>query len=420
MLPFNEETLQFIRQHCREDVNALALQAARYPNVDVQAAITQIAGWQTAVKKLPAWAATAGIRYPAHLAMEQCSSEQTARYKASVVREWRERHKNNVFSHGIDNQKHEATLTDLTGGLGVDCAFLSTEFKRVTYVERQEKLCRMAAHNFKLLGLSHITVCHEEAVHHLQTMTPDDWLFIDPARRDEAGGKVVAIAACQPDVTALQTLLLQKGRHVLVKLSPMLDLSLALHDLSCVEEVHVVSVENECKELLFLLGRGSIPEKVPIHCINLSDTKSAGPFTFTREQEHTCDCPYTTSLHSYLYEPNASILKAGAFRSLAARYGLEKLHPNSHLYTSDTLLTRFPGRSFHIEASGGFGKKELKSLLHDLRQANLTTRNFPLSTAALRRQLKLPEGGNTYLFATTLADGKRCLVKTIPCTVDIL
>ncbi len=422
---FNEETLQFIRAHSRDDVALLALQAARYPGVDMPAALVQIAGRQAAAAKLPSWAAVEGIRYPAHLAMEQCSSQLTARYKASVVRAWRSSTTSaltdDTTSEAGDNTSaltDENTLTDLTGGFGVDCAFLSAAFKHVTYVERQAALCRVAAHNFALLGLKHITVCNEEATAHLAAMAPVEWLFIDPARRDSAGGKVVAIAACEPDVAALQTLLLQKGNHVLVKLSPMLDLSLALHDLPCTAAVHVVAVENECKELLLVLQKGQTPEgsdTLPIHCVNLRAGGPSRPFTFTRKEERACACAYTATLGRYLYEPDASILKAGAFRTTAARFGLEKLHPNSHLYTGEALLPGFPGRSFLVEARCGCSKKELKTLLTNVRQANLTTRNFPLSVAALRRRLNLAEGGSTYLFATTLADEKRCLIKTKPC-----
>ncbi|MCD8292544.1 MAG: SAM-dependent methyltransferase [Prevotellaceae bacterium] len=415
---FNEETLQFVRAHSRDDVALLALQAARFPGVDMPAALTQIAGRQAAAEKLPSWAAVEGIRYPAHLAMEQCSSELTARYKAGVVRAWRGKGTASKAGDNTLTLTDDNTLTDLTGGFGVDCAFLSPAFKHVTYVERQAALCRTAAHNFALLGLKHITVCNEEATAHLQAMAPAEWLYIDPARRDEAGGKVVAIAACEPDVAALQTLLLQKGKHALVKLSPMLDLSLALHDLPCTAAVHVVAVENECKELLLVLQKGQAPEgsdTLPIHCVNLRAGGPCRPFTFTRKEERACACRYTATLRRYLYEPDASLLKAGAFRTTAARFGLEKLHPNSHLYTGDNLLTGFPGRRFLVEARCGFGKKELKTLLGNVRQANLTARNFPLSVAALRRRLNLAEGGDTYLFATTMADNKRCLIKAKPC-----
>lgn len=434
----NEETIRFIRTHRTDDVRALALQARKHPEVDMPVALTQIAGWQIAREKVPTWAATEGILYPVHLSMEQCSSEVTARYKAEVVAR--------LGCGSPDTLEHSpaetpgntpsGTLTDLTGGFGIDCAFLSARFRHADYVERQEALCETAAHNFPLLGLSHIRVHHADSLHHLQAMPPADWIFIDPARRDSHGGKAVAISDCEPDVSALEDLLLAKARHVLVKLSPMLDLALALKDLKHVQEAHIVSVGNECKELLLVLNREahSSAEDTPIHCTNLTGngctplpaapspspapaalsaepTALLHPLTFTRRQEREADCPFTSTLGAYLYEPNASVLKAGAFRTVAHIYKVKKLHPNSHLYTSDHFLPHFPGRRFRILSSCGFGKKEVARLLSGEKKANLTVRNFPSTVADLRRRLKLAEGGNTYLFATTLADESRVLIR---------
>ena len=244
-------------------------------------------------------------------------------------------------------------------------------------------------------------------------MEPADCIFIDPARRDGHGGKTVAIGDCEPDVSALEELLLRKARHVLIKLSPMLDLTLAMNDLKHVREAHIVSVGNECKELLLLLEQGeTLPtDDIPIHCVNFTSAPAPQALVFTRGQEKECACPCTPQLKSYLYEPNASVLKAGAFRSLSSLYKIEKLHPNSHLYTSDSLLPDFPGRKFRITSSCGFGKKEVKEMLAAEKKANLTVRNFPATVAELRKRLKLAEGGDTYLFATTLADGKKVLIR---------
>ena len=226
-------------------------------------------------------------------------------------------------------------------------------------------------------------------------MEPVDCIFIDPARRDGHGGKTVAIGDCEPDIAALEELLLRKARHVLVKLSPMLDLTLALNDLKHVREAHIVSVGNECKELLLLLGQGEgVPaDDIPIHCVNFTGVPAPQALVFTRRQEKERACPYTPQLKSYLYEPNASVLKAGAFRSLSSLYKVEKLHPNSHLYTSDHFLPDFPGRKFRITSSCGFGKKEVKEMLAAEKKANLTVRNFPATVAELRKRLKLAEGG---------------------------
>ena len=404
-MPLSPDTLRFIREHRRDDVRSLALQARRYPSVDMPAAITQISGRQIAKEKIPAWAGNENILYPAHLSLEQCSSQVTAQYKAEII--------GNLPRTRQEHPAKAGTFTDLTGGFGIDCAFLSSRFGHATYVERQEALCRIAAHNFPALGLNHISVCHADSVRHLQEMEPVDCIFIDPARRDGHGGKTVAIGDCEPDVSALEELLLRKARHVLVKLSPMLDLTLALNDLKHVREAHIVSVGNECKELLLLLGQGeTLPtDDIPIHCVNFTSAPAPQALVFTRGQEKECACPYTPLLKPYLYEPNASVLKAGAFRSLSSLYKIEKLHPNSHLYTSDSLLPDFPGRTFRITSSCGFGKKEVKEMLAAEKKANLTVRNFPATVAELRKRLKLAEGGDTYLFATTLADGKKVLIR---------
>lgn len=395
-MTLTEATLRFIAEHRRDDVRALALQAGKYPDVDMPTALTQIAGRQTAETKIPTWAATEGILYPPHLSMEQCSSEVTAHYKASVV-------------SGYDGPCH--SLADLTGGFGIDFSFLAPHFGQTTYVERQEVLCQTARHNFPLLGLSAARVIHTNGVDYLRQMPDVDWLYLDPARRDEHGGKTVAIADCEPDVTALETLLLEKAVHVLVKLSPMLDLAQALHTLKHVVAAHVVSVAGECKELLLVLARGEVPQAddVPIRCVNLSTTDDA--FTFTRHEEQEASCRYADAPRSYLYEPNASLLKAGAFRSLSYIYNIEKLHTNSHLYTSDEALPCFPGRMFRIDSWCGFGKHEVKELLDGIRKANLTIRNFPATVAEVRKRLKLGEGGETYLFATTLNDGRKILLR---------
>lgn len=390
------ETLDFIRRHRTDDVRALALQAARYSDVDMLQAVTQIAGWQAARTKIPTWAACEGVLYPVHLSLEQCSSEVTARYKAAVVA-------------GLGGS--HTTLADLTGGFGIDCAFLSAHFARATYVERQEALCQTARHNFPLLGLAHIDVQCADSTEFLRQMPQVDWIFLDPARRDGHGGKTVAIADCEPDVSHLEPLLLEKAARVLVKLSPMLDLSQALHTLHSVSEAHIVSVAGECKELLLVLARGSSlqPDDIPIRCINLPADER--PFTFTRRQEQESPCPLANVPRACLYEPNASLLKAGAFRSAAYIYKVEKLHPNSHLYTSDEVIPNFPGRMFRVDGWCGFGKKEVKALLEGVTKANITVRNFPSTVAELRKRLKLSEGGDVYLFATTLADGQKTLIR---------
>ena len=388
-MQISPETLRFIEENLKADVRSLALQAKKYPQVDMAMAVVQIAGRQIAEAKLPSWYRTGGLLYPKHLSMEQCSSEVTAIYKASLLQ--------------------GETFADLTGGFGIDCSFLSRKFKKADYVERQAELCELASHNFPLLGLQ-IEVHNEDGVEYLKRMQPVDCLFLDPARRDGHGGKTVAISDCEPDVSTLEDLLVEKAKTVMVKLSPMLDLSLALKALKNVREVHVVSVNNECKELLLILQKQSISSDVSIHCEHIVNDLHQH-FVFTQEQERISDCPLTSQVETYLYEPNASILKAGAYRSLTQSCEVKKLHPSSHLYTSSHFIEDFPGRRFQVEAVSGFGKKELKTFLQGMEKANITIRNFPSSVADLRKRLKLKEGGEDYVFATTLADESKILIK---------
>ena len=389
-MQLSPETLRFIEENARADVRSLALQAKKYPQVDMAMAVVQIAGRQIAEVKVPSWYRTEGLFYPKHLSMEQCSSEATAIYKAGLV--------------------EGDTFADLTGGFGIDCSFLSRKFKQADYVERQSELCELAMHNFPLLGLN-IGVHNEDGVEYLKQMHPVDVLFLDPARRDGHGGKTVAISDCEPDVSALEDLLVEKAKKVMVKLSPMLDLSLALKALKYVREVHIVSVNNECKELLLILEKSTDSLEIVIHCEQITSTGEHQRYAFTQEQERTSDCPLAAEVGAYLYEPNASILKAGAYRSLTQAYPVKKLHASSHLYTSPYYIEDFPGRRFQVEAVSGFGKKELKTLLQGLEKANLTIRNFPSSVAELRKRLKLKEGGECYLFATTLSDESKVLIK---------
>lgn len=397
MKVLSPETQCFIKEHRTDDVRSLALQAGKYPSVDVPEAVVQIAGWQIASRKIPTWAQTEGVLYPPHLSMEQCSSEVTARYKASLV--------------------SGDTFTDLTAGLGVDCSFIGRGFREVHYVERQEILCGLARHNFPLLGLHHIQVHQADGVEYLKEMSPVDCLFLDPARRDSHGGKTVAISECEPDVCALEPLLVEKGRMVMVKLSPMLDMFSALRELKHVCEMHVIAVNNECKELVVILRKDgcSMVDKANrmfISCEQVVDNLLAEPFRFTLEEEREAACAMACRVENYLYEPGAALLKAGPYRLLSERYSVKKLHANSHLYTSDS-LTDFPGRRFRVTGVSGFGKKELKEFLQGLDKANLTVRNFPASVAELRKRLKLKEGGDTYLFATTLDNGDKVLIKCI-------
>lgn len=395
----NEETLSFIHKNRDADVRTLALRRAP-EGVDLTAALQQIEGRQTAARKLPSWAAREDLFYPPRLSMEQCSSEQTARYKRELVRR--------VLQ--LEEGTPGNAMADLTGGFGIDFSFMAPLFRHAVYMERRSELCRIAAHNFSRLGLEQAEIREGDSSMNPATWPQADLYFIDPARRDNAGRKTVAIADCEPDLTALQDVILSHATYCLVKLSPMLDIREALRSLHHVEEVHAVSVQGECRELLFLLSAEQPTNPVSYHCADLSAGR-ASTLTFTAKEEENAECPLATGLHQYLYEPNASVMKCGGYRYVAARYNLHKLHPNSHLYTSGRLHPDFPGRVFHVESTSGLGKKELKAFLQDIPQANLTVRNFPATVAELRKRLHLREGGDTYIFATTLWDNRHVLIR---------
>lgn len=375
-------------------VSELALKLSGCKDIDVADTLQQVEGWQRMRDKVPSWAAVDDLRYPHRLALEQCSGEAAARYKATVVQRL------------MSGTEGPTRMADLTGGFGVDFSFVARNFTQATYVERQESLCALARHNFPLLGLPQAEVVCADGTDYLRTMQPVDLLFLDPARRDTAGRKTVLIADCEPDVCILQQLLLEKARFVVLKLSTMLDISGALHALSHVREVHVVAVGGEAKDLLLVLERSFCDEPAVFVCEN------GQTFQFTYTEENNTQPVYATAgnLGLYLYEPGPATMKAGAFKLTAERFALQKLHPNSHLYTSDQFVENFPGRAFRIEHVLGFGKRDVKALHKLTERANLTVRNFPTSVAALRKKLKLKEGGSHYLFATTLADGSHALL----------
>ena len=395
----NEATWRFVRQHSNDDVRQLALRGTKDREVDFRLALQQIEGWQVARHKLPTWAALDGLLYPPHLSLEQCSSEQTARYKASVCQR---------LLATLDAPS-STTLIDLTGGLGVDFYFMAQAFDSSSnYVEQNPDLCTIAAHNFRLLGLS-CTVHHALAADILPVLPRATVIFLDPARRDHHGGRTYGIADCTPNVLEMKDELLGKADFIVLKLSPMLDWRKAVQDLGeqYVEEVHIVSVQNECKELLVVMSARSAKRSMghyQVYCVNDDDT-----FIF-RPSSPSPPLHPPPSAFTYLYEPNASMMKAGCFAEVAEAYQMAALAPNSHLFVSDRLMNDFPGRRFQITAISSMNKQELKVALKDIRQANITVRNFPLSVAELRHKLHLADGGTDYLFATTLADGRHILI----------
>lgn len=388
----NQATIDFIRVHAEADVRQLALQGTKNPEVDLTFALDQIAGRQKAKSKLPSWAAIDGMTYPPHLSMEQCSSEQTAKYKASIAGKG-------------------ALVVDLTAGFGVDLAFISQSFQQAVHIERQASLCAISSENYRLLGLNHIEVVCTDGIDYLHQLDHADLIFLDPARRDDHGARTYGIADCTPNVLELRDELLQKADRVMLKLSPMLDWRKAVEDLGHVNEVHIVSVDNECKELLLILSKEEKPLK--LFCVNnnqVFDGVTGGRFFCDTARDVTKEpSPCYTSSQTYLFEPNASIMKAGCFALLEQRYNVSQLDKNSHLFVSDSDISDFPGRRFIIEKTTSMNKRELKAALDGINRANITVRNFPLSVAELRKRLKLKDGGDHYLFATTVAGNQHQL-----------
>ena len=500
----NQATQDFIRQHQDEDVRQLAFLGSKYPEVNMPFALDQIRGRKMAHVKLPRWASIEGIIYPPHISMEQCSSEQTALYKAELAARLLglsvsssenekecEKASNSHFSKicefasegAVDSEfaKNEDTckkqqiltecdkyvnksegepneedfseeieFVDLTGGFGVDFSYIASRLGvKSVYVERQAHLCEAAKENFERLGLKNVSVkngdgievlhsfhskknaasdslgiTEEQSQSLLKTNLGLKLIFIDPARRDDAGNKVVSLKDCTPDVTVLQEEMLSKADYVIIKLSPMLDWHRAVSELNHVREVHIVSVNNECKELLLVLSARNMGDmeassadgevkhagNLRIYCVN--DAQSFVCDELDMESSPVRIAPPVLEEMQYLYEPNASLMKAGCFGVLSDRYDARMLSKNSHLFVSQAPIEAFPGRSFRIIAISSFNKKELKRHLSGITKANIATRNFPLSVAELRKRLKLKDGGETYIFATTLSNESHVLVIT--------
>lgn len=439
-----EQTRAFIAAHRDADVRELALHPGKTDGVDLPFALDQIAGRRRAETKLPSWAACEGIVYPPHLAMEQCSSQFTADYKADLARALIAAAASGArVAQGV--AQGETTLVDLTGGFGVDCSAMARAFDRAVYVERQEALCDLARHNMAVLGLGHVRIVHGDAVGYLNGLPADaaTMVYADPARRDAHGSRTYAISDCTPDVLALKDRLLDVAPIVMVKLSPMLDWRKTVADFAgAVAQVHLVSTGNECKELLVVLQRQIVPEdEVQVVCVNdgqrldyalgeerdaQHNVRSYAQWTVspgrhrtaatagTGTATDTAACPTDMDVRTYLYEPNASIMKASCFALLSRLFPVTPVAPNSHLFvnTGKTPAAGFPGRVFVIERISTMNKRELKAALAGVTQANVAVRNFPLTVAQLRKKLGLRDGGDTYVFATTADDGTHLLVVT--------
>lgn len=382
---------RFVREHAGEDTAALLLKSGRYPGIDVPFAVTQIQARRQIKSKLPSWHACEALVFPSKVAAEQCSSEQTARYKQRFVRD-------------------TDVVCDLTGGLGVDTYFFSRKAYRVRYIERYPDYCEAARLNFRELGADNITVTEGDGTALPDTLPAPDVIYIDPARRAAGDKRVFALSDCEPDLVQLRETLLRKAPKVVAKLSPMADIRHTLSLLPGITEVHVLSVRNECKELIVVLEREGSGEP-PVRCVNFTAEGAEQAFTFTFGEEAAAVAPPAGEVQAFLYEPNASVLKAGAFKCVAQRFGLQKLHPSSHLYTAGGEVPAFPGRVFRVEEVLPFTGATAKTIARSVPQANVAVRNFPVSVDELRKRTRIAEGGAVYLFATTLAGGEKVLVK---------
>ncbi|MCQ2235912.1 MAG: class I SAM-dependent methyltransferase [Bacteroidales bacterium] len=389
------EEKEIVEQNLSADVANLALQLKPKQNTRPDVILRQIDGVQHMKDKCPLWAENTSIVYPRKISLEQASSQATAEYKAALC--------------GGDS------LVDLTGGMGVDFSFMSRKFSKATYVEMNEELCAVSSHNFKVLGLNNVNTVCSTAEEYLESIEGKvSCIMIDPARRDDVGRKTVKISDCTPDLTQICDKLLAKAEMVVAKLSPMLDISEALSNLKGVSEIHILSVCGECKELLLVLRSTPVvpTPQLPIHTVNILKDGQKEVLTFTPSEEKGAFSRFAITPRLYLYEPNASILKAGAFRTISMRYEeLYKLHVNTHLYTSDEVIADFPGRKFEVCSWSTLTPGDLQILLRNTKKANLSVRNFPMTVEKLRAKLNLKEGGDVYLFAVTLSDGKKVILR---------
>lgn len=386
--------MAFIQAHLSDDPDRLLLSASRYPEIDIPFVVAQITARRQIKEKLPTWYQQEQLLFPAKIAAEQCSSEQTALYKQQLVTK-------------------EDTLCDLTGGLGIDSYYFSRRVKQVYYIERFPSYCEVARANMATLGARNVVVLEGDSTQWLDQLPAIDVFYVDPARRGKENKRMFALSDCEPDLTQLLPRLLAKAPRVIAKLSPMADLRQTLALLPTTQAIHILSVKNECKELLFVIGREPRESAVPIHCVHLTKQAASDEcFVCSLEAEQQAASHLATTLRRYLYEPNASVLKAGAFKQVACQFPVEKLQVSSHLYTSDHYLDRFPGRRFEVDEVIPFHSKSCKQLAGQSLQANVTTRNFPLTVEALRKKCRIREGGDIYLFATTGPKEEKLLIRT--------
>ena len=391
MINFNKEILNieiqwFIKNNINSNVSELILKGIPFSSEISSEIINQIEAKNRCKNKLNTWFETDNIYFPNKLNIEQTSSEITAKHKASLIK--------------------GKNLIDVTGGFGVDCFYFSKQFEHVTHCELNTDLSKIVMHNNSVFNIENIDCVATNGIDYIiNHVTTYDWIYIDPSRRNDVKGKVFMLSDCVPNVPKYLDGLLEKSNNILIKTSPLLDISLGIKELNYVKEIHCIAVNNEVKELLWILEKG-FDKPVKIITTNIKKDKKSN-FAFYLNEEANANVAYSKPL-TYLYEPNSALLKSGAFNSISEQLKVFKLHKHSHLYTSEQLVD-FPGRCFKIETITPYNKKKFKQQFK-LDKANFTTRNFPETVAQLRQKLKIKEGGNHYLFFTTDLDNKKLII----------
>ncbi|WBX74672.1 class I SAM-dependent methyltransferase [Tenacibaculum pacificus] len=382
----HKEPQEFIDKNLNSDITKLILKGSPFDTISIQELSNQIISKQKSKTKLPTWFAKKNIYYPDKISIEQTSSEATAIYKSGLV--------------------SGKSLIDITGGFGIDTFYFSKKFEQVIHAEINENISEIVSHNYKQLEVNNIKTIAVNGLDYLKKSTQKfDCIYVDPSRRDEIKGKVFLLKDCLPNVPENLDFLFEKSDTILIKNSPMLDITATLNELKFVKEIHVIAVNNEVKELLFLLKKES-NQIIEIKTVNLLKyNKQSFNFYLNNKIKKECLPPI-----NFLYEPNASILKSGGFNEVSNSYDVHKLHKHSHLYSSEKIISDFPGRTFKIIEVYPYNKKKIKKVLTMLK-ANITTRNFPKSVAQIRTETKLKDGGDTYLFFTTNSDNELIVIQ---------
>ena len=381
----NTDVQEFINNNIDTNTASILLKGTHFNSVNTKEIIEQIEAKVRCKNKLPTWFHTENIYYPNKLNIEQTSSEITAQYKSELIA--------------------GDSIIDLTGGFGVDCFYFSKRFKHVEHCELHEALSDIVAYNYRQLNIHNVNTIKTNGIEYLKNNSKAyDWIYVDPSRRHESKGKVFFLNDCLPNIPFHLDLLFKRSKNILIKTSPLLDLTIGISELKDVKAIHVVAVNNEVKELLWVL-EANYNDSITVHTVNIKKTTKEH-FQFLLHEETSTIIDNSEPL-AYLYEPNAAILKAGAFNQVAKQLKLFKLHKHSHLYTSQDAID-FPGRVFKVNQVIPFNKKAIKKL--GIKKANITTRNFPETVNQIRKKLKISDGGDDYLFFTTDKNEQKIMI----------